>query len=44
GLGSDARMNMPGTTGRSWRWQLDALPSRDLARRLREASEAAGRI
>jgi 4-alpha-glucanotransferase len=44
GLGSDARMNMPGTTGRSWRWQLDALPSRDLARRLREASAAAGRI
>jgi 4-alpha-glucanotransferase len=43
GLGSDARMNMPGTTGRSWRWQLDALPSRDLAQRLREAAEAAGR-
>jgi 4-alpha-glucanotransferase len=44
GLGSDARMNMPGTTGRSWRWRLDALPPRDLARRLREASAAAGRI
>src|SRR3954468_3638776 len=44
GLGSEARMNMPGTTGRSWRWHLDELPSGDLARRLREASAAAGRI
>jgi 4-alpha-glucanotransferase len=43
GLGGEARMNMPGTTGRSWRWRLDELPSRDLARRLREATEAAGR-
>src|SRR3954451_1378688 len=43
GLGSDARMNMPGTTGRSWKWQLDALPPRDLAQRLREATEASGR-
>jgi 4-alpha-glucanotransferase len=43
GLGGEARMNMPGTTGRSWRWRLDELPSPDLARRLREATEAAGR-
>ena len=27
GLGSEARMNMPGTTGKSWRWGLDELPS-----------------
>ena len=27
GLGGEARMNMPGTTGKSWRWGLDALPS-----------------
>jgi len=44
GLGGEARMNMPGTTGRSWRWQLDTLPSAELGRRLREASERAGRI
>jgi 4-alpha-glucanotransferase len=43
GLGSEARMNMPGSTERAWRWRLDALPSRDLAKRLREASQAAGR-
>jgi 4-alpha-glucanotransferase len=43
GLGGEARMNMPGTTGRSWRWALGELPSRDLAQRLRDATEAAGR-
>ena len=43
GLGSEARMNMPGTTGRSWRWGLEELPSRGLAQRLREAAETAGR-
>ena len=42
GLGGEARMNMPGTKGQSWRWGLDALPSRDLAQRLREAAEMAG--
>jgi len=44
GLGSEARMNLPGTKGGSWRWGLSELPSADLARRLRAASEAAGRI
>jgi 4-alpha-glucanotransferase len=44
GLGGEARMNLPGTKGGAWRWQLDALPSADLGRRLRAASEAAGRI
>ena len=28
GLGGEARMNMPGTTGKSWKWGLAALPSR----------------
>ena len=27
GLGSEARMNVPGTKGRSWRWGLSELPS-----------------
>jgi 4-alpha-glucanotransferase len=44
GLGGEARMNMPGTTGRSWRWALTSLPSSELARRLRDASESAGRV
>jgi len=44
GLGSEARMNMPGTAKGSWKWQLrDGALTTDLARRLREATEAAGR-
>jgi 4-alpha-glucanotransferase len=45
GLGSEARMNAPGRAGRSWRWRMDAgalTPA--LARRLREATEEAGRL
>ena len=44
GLGSDARMNMPGSTERAWKWQLDAIPGADVARRLRAAAEEAGRL
>jgi len=44
GLGSEARMNVPGTKGHSWRWGLSELPPRDLALRLRAASEASGRV
>jgi 4-alpha-glucanotransferase len=45
GLGSEARMNAPGTTGRSWRWQLErgALSARH-AQRLRAVTEEAGRL
>jgi 4-alpha-glucanotransferase len=45
GLGSEARMNMPGTKGGSWKWRLDdgALTS-DMAKRLRSLTEAAGRL
>jgi 4-alpha-glucanotransferase len=43
GLGSEARMNQPGRASGAWRWRLDALPSRALARRLRTAAEAADR-
>ena len=45
GLGSEARMNVPGTAAASWRWQMRAgalTPS--LASRLREATEEAGRL
>jgi 4-alpha-glucanotransferase len=45
GLGSEARMNMPGTAKGAWKWRLrDGALTSDLARRLREASEAAGRV
>ncbi|HEY1716069.1 MAG TPA: 4-alpha-glucanotransferase [Solirubrobacteraceae bacterium] len=45
GLGSEARMNAPGSAGGSWRWQMrrGALTAA-LARRLREASEESGRL
>jgi 4-alpha-glucanotransferase len=45
GLGSEARMNAPGRAANSWRWRMEAgalTPA--LARRLREATEAAGRL
>jgi len=44
GLGSEARMNQPGRASGAWRWRLDALPSREHARRLRAAAEAAARV
>jgi 4-alpha-glucanotransferase len=45
GLGSEARMNMPGTVGpQNWSWRLDeGALTPELARRLREATEAADR-
>jgi 4-alpha-glucanotransferase len=44
GLGSEARMNQPGTTEGSWKWRMDALPRREDARRLRAAGEASDRL
>jgi 4-alpha-glucanotransferase len=45
GLGSEARMNAPGTTGRSWRWQMEpGALTPALARRLRAVTEEAGRL
>jgi 4-alpha-glucanotransferase len=44
GLGSEGRMNMPGTAKGSWKWRLrEGALTDDLARRLRAASEASGR-
>jgi len=45
GLGSEARMNLPGRAGGNWRWRLapgGLTPA--LARRLRRATEEAGRV
>jgi 4-alpha-glucanotransferase len=45
GLGSDARMNMPGRAAGSWRWQVEpGALTVDLAKRLRAASEETGRV
>jgi 4-alpha-glucanotransferase len=44
GLGSDARMNMPGRADGNWHWRLEpGALSAALARRLRRVTEAAGR-
>jgi 4-alpha-glucanotransferase len=38
-------MNQPGRAGGAWKWRLEpGALTPDLARRLREAAEAAGRI
>ncbi len=45
GLGSEARMNTPGTTDGNWRWRVQrGALSRDLAAYLRALSEATGRL
>ena len=45
GLGSEARMNKPGNARGSWRWQMNpGALTPALARRLREATEEAGRL
>jgi 4-alpha-glucanotransferase len=44
GLGSEARMNLPGTAAGNWRWRLSELPSARVARRLREATAEAQRL
>ncbi|MGO9900830.1 MAG: 4-alpha-glucanotransferase [Solirubrobacteraceae bacterium] len=45
GLGSEARMNHPARSHGNWRWQLrDGALTAALAERLRDATEAAGRL
>jgi 4-alpha-glucanotransferase len=45
GLGSEARMNAPGVAGGAWRWQMERGALKPaMARRLREATQAAGRL
>ncbi|MDQ3631847.1 MAG: 4-alpha-glucanotransferase [Actinomycetota bacterium] len=45
GLGSEARVNVPGTKGRSWRWKLEpGQLTAEHARRLRAATQEAGRL
>jgi 4-alpha-glucanotransferase len=45
GLGSEGRMNQPGSTAGAWKWRMaDGALGREHARRLRAATEAAGRL
>jgi 4-alpha-glucanotransferase len=45
GLGSEARMNVPGQVGTSWRWQMErGALTPALARGLREVTEESGRL
>jgi 4-alpha-glucanotransferase len=44
GLGSDARMNRPGTAKGNWRWRMRAEVDEDTAARLRALAETYGRI
>lgn len=45
GLGSEARMNVPGTARGNWRWRLaDGMLTPARALRLRAATELAGRL
>jgi 4-alpha-glucanotransferase len=44
GLGSEARMNVPGQIGKAWKWKLGRPLSPDLAKRLRAATEEAQRL
>jgi 4-alpha-glucanotransferase len=45
GLGNDARMNDPARASGSWRWRMEpGALTPTLARRLREATEEAGRV
>ena len=45
GLGSEARMNLPGSAAGSWRWRMEAgALTPGLAARLREATAEAGRL
>jgi 4-alpha-glucanotransferase len=45
GLGSDARMNVPGTSSGNWTWRLDPdAPIDDAMNQLRELTETYGRV
>jgi len=43
GLGSSARMNLPGTSEANWEWRLSELPPAEVRERLRLATRIYGR-
>ena len=44
GLGSESRMNMPGTTGGNWRWRMERQPGETVVARLRRLVVSSGRL
>jgi 4-alpha-glucanotransferase len=44
GMGSEARMNTPGTATGNWSWQLDGEPPGEVATALRQLAEVSGRL
>ena len=44
GLGSESRMNIPGTTGDNWRWRIERQLSEPVAARLRRLVLSSGRL
>jgi 4-alpha-glucanotransferase len=44
GLGSEARMNVPGQIGKAWKWKLSKPLTKDEAKRLHEATAEARRL
>ena len=43
GLGSEARMNLPGTAQGNWEWRLSELPGSDVQARIAELTGIYGR-
>ena len=43
GLGSEARINVPGVAEGNWRWRLTELPPMALAREIRQLTYTYGR-
>jgi len=43
GLGSEARMNIPGTLGGNWQWRMPVFPADAIATRLGDLSQLYGR-
>jgi 4-alpha-glucanotransferase len=43
GLGSEARMNLPGTSEGNWEWRMAALPAGEVQGRLRDSTAIYGR-
>lgn len=44
GLGSEARMNTPGTVSGNWEWRMTEAPGPDLTKKLRDLTETYGRV
>jgi len=43
GLGTEARMNLPGTSQGNWEWRLTELPGAQVQTRLKELTQIYGR-